>query len=1180
LPELQYPVTSFIAIGIAILSFILGGIAWNRRPTLGAIPLAITLAGCGIWSLGFGVQQALVDLNPKLIAGWFIYIGILIVPATWFAFGVRFSGKGAWLQTWRAGILAVVPILTMIALLTNPIHNRFYLSTTLGHLGNYTSIVVEHGPIFWAHTVYSYILLISGTLVLLITRLQSPQVYRRQAWSLVIAALAPWILNILYLLKLFPMTGLDPTPIGFTITGLVLLLGVYRFRILDLTPLARNQIVDVMGDGVVVLDEDNRIVDCNPAASRLIGQPSASLIGRAASEVFEPWSEIARRYTNITDIQEPITVKIGAQSEFYDLRISPLFNNANRCVGRLILLRDTTAARRAQDALQESEANYRLLVDTSPDAIILTDLEGRLMLFNQVAAQVHLVTDKAKLNGISVYDYVHPDDRERARAHSHAALDTGEMQHFEYTGLTSDGQQFPAEISMSVFRDQGGRPKGFVCAVRDITARRKSEDQIRRIAQAERNQRELADALRESSAVLTETLDSETILDRLLEQVARVVAYDSANVILIRGGKGEFVRIRGYEQFGEEVASQVKFITFDLEKNTIFRWMIEHKQPLIISDTQSSTEWERFLPTSYVRSWVGAPIIVRGQVIGFFSLDKVTPDYYHPEQAQSLAAFAAQAGLALQNANLFTETRELLQRQQRLNSILQLIGSSLDQSVVLNDILRASCELINADAGVLGLMDPGGETITAANAYNLRIFDLDPTLHRGEGLAWEVVEAKKAILIEDYFAYPRAREALNNVGIYSALCAPVQAGSEILGVLTFYTTHPGKHFLERDVPLAVAIGREAGVSIQNSRLFASARHRAEEAETVREAVSAVSSALELNWVLDQIIKNLEKVVPFDSCAVFLQEGDKLRIVAARGFPDPGKVLGQSFTIDNPLTLDAFRTGKAIILADAATDPRYAGWGDSDHVHGWMGVPLFARGAITGLLTIDSRTIGAYSPADANLAQAFANQAAIAIENARLFEKVQHLAITDPLTGLYNRRHFFEMARREFYRARRYGASMALMMLDVDDLKLVNDTYGHMIGDQLVEFIGSQCRSQLRQVDIPARYAGDEFIIALPETNLEGAIQVAQRIREHSSAGFIAEGQNLVPTSVTIGVSEMDSSCFSLETLINRADQAMYAAKQAGKNRVSAWRDGVFTIHDGTSAPYDAKIKPDGETHPA
>lgn len=1157
MPDFQFPVASFILIGVAALSLILGRTAWNRRPAPGAAPLTVTLYGAAIWSLAYGVQQVLVDLNSKLIAGWFVYIGILIVPAAWFTFSLQFSGKDGWLKKSRLWLLAVLPLLTFIALITNLQHHMFYTATSLTRIGEFIGLKVVYGPFFWVHTFYSYTLLIVSNMVLLYIRLQTPALYRRQAWSLVIAALAPWILNILYLLRLFPIEGLDPTPIGFTITGLAIILGVYRFRILDLTPLARNQIVEVMSDGVVIIDSENRIVDINPTASRLLNQPTKELIGKTAAEVFEPWREIAEKYSNITEVQEPVSLEIAGQLRHYDLRISPLYNSQNKYVGRLVMLRDTTDARRAQQALQESESNYRLLVDTSPDAIILTDLKGHLMLYNQVAARVHLVSETTELNGISVYDYVSLEDRERARGFTHLALETGELQHFEYTALTGDGQSFPAEISLSVFRDQDNNPKGFVCVVRDISTRRASEDAIHRIAISERAQREVADALRESSAVLTETLDSETILDRLLEQVARVVPYDSANVIMIENNRGIFVRTRGYEQFGTEVSSEVEKISFNLLETANLRWMIESKQPMIVSDTLQSPEWVRFELTSYIRSWIGAPIVARGQVIGFFSLDKIEPNFYRPEHAKTLAAFAAQAGLALQNASMFTETNELLQREQRLNTILQMIGSSLDLSVVLNDILSSSCELIGADAGVLGLLDAKGENITVVNQYNLEVISETPTIKRGDGISWDVIDGRQAILLDDYFAHPRARQVLKTSNIYSALCAPVRAGSETLGVLTFYKNTPEKKFQPRDLQLAEAIGREAGVSIQNSRLFASARRRAEEAETVREAVSAVSSALELDWVLDQIITNLEKVVPFDSCAVFLQEADRLRIVAARGFSDPVKVLGQSFSLDNPLTSNAFQTRKAVILADASQEPLFAGWGDAAHVRGWMGVPLFVRGTIIGLLTIDSRTIGAYDEDDAGLAQAFATQAAVAIENARLFEKVQHLAITDPLTELYNRRHFFELARREFYRARRYGTPMSLLMLDVDDLKLVNDTFGHQIGDQLVEFIGAQCRNQLRQADIPSRYAGDEFIIALPETTLEGAVQVAQRIREQTSQGFMADGQNLVPAAVSIGVSELDSSCFSLETLINRADQALYSAKQAGKNQVVPWLEGQF-----------------------
>lgn len=1175
MPDLQFPVSSFIAFAVALISFALAVTAWNRRPTAGAVSLALVLLGASIWSLAYGVQQILVDFNLKLLAGDITYIGILTVPTAWFSFGLQYTGKGGWLSTRKVAWLAIMPALTFASLLTDPLHHQFYNSIAIQQVNGYALLAIDHGIIFWIHTAYSYVLMLIGTVVLLGASFRTPVLYRRQAWILVIAALIPWIFNVLYVMDLFPLRGIDPTPLAFTTSGLAIVLGVYRFRLLDLTPLARDRIVEVMEDGVVVLDVNNRIVDCNPSAGKLLNADSTNLMGMPAEKVFSRWNELVEKYSGAVEVNEPIVLQDNNQLKYYDLRISTLFGSQNYSIGRLILLRETTDARIAQDALRDSEAKYRLLVDTSPDAIILTDLDGRLVLYNQVAAQMHGANNSTLLEGISVYDFVHPADRECARQHSRDALNTGSLQQFEYTAQRQDGTHFPAEISLSTFRDQAGNPKGFVCVMRDVTSRRQSEDEIRRMAQIERNQREIADALFETSKSLSETLDFETVLDRLLDQVARVVPYDSACVLMVQDDQVFFARTHGYEKFDSSLPGRLEDFCFDLQSTANLQWMYEHKLPLIIANTHAFPGWVRLNETSYINSWIGAPIIIRGQVIGFLSLDKIETDFYHPEHELTLAAFAAQAGLAMQNANLFAETTELLRREQQLNNILQIIGSSLDLSVVLGDILRLSSELVGADVGVLGMLDKEGETISAINTFNIDLNDLDAMVKKGEGLSWEVIDQKKAMLLEDYFSHPQAREPLKSYNVQSMLCAPVRSGDEVLGVLTFFTTTPDKKFNERDIPLAESVGREAGVSIQNSRLFAAARRRAEEAETVREAVSAVSSALELNWVLDQIITNLEKVVPFDSCAVFLQEGDRLRIVAARGFPDISRVLGKTYTLDNDLTLQAFRSAKAVILPDASQDPRFAGWGDADHVRGWMGVPLFARGAITGLLTIDSRSVDAYTESDANLAQAFANQAAIAIENARLFEKVQHLAITDPLTELYNRRYFFEQARREFYRARRYGAAMSLIMLDVDDLKLVNDTYGHQTGDQLVEFIGVQCRAQLRQVDIPARYAGDEFIIALPETNLEGTIQVAIRIRDRITGGFYTDGKNLIPASVTIGASEMDSDCFSLETLINRADQALYAAKQAGKNRVCAWNDGQFDIYD--SAPPDMLEKAPTET---
>lgn len=1160
--ELQFPPAFYLLLGAGVLSAALVVISWRRRSVNGAAAIAVLMAGSAFWCFTYGLQQIFLDDFWKPLIDLITYGGILLVPAAWLIFSFQYTGRAHWVNRRAIALLCLEPLLVIIALATDPLHHLFYVSKSLVWINGYAYLLLGHGPLFWVNAIYSYLLLLVGSILLVRSMLHAPALYRSQTIALLVAVAAPWVANLIYNLGLSPVPGLDLTPLAFTVSGLAIVLGVLRYRLLDLTPLARDALIEGMDDSVIVLDKANRIIDINPSACRLFERDPRQLIGAPARDLFSNWLDLASRFATTAQAQEAITLQIAGHKRTYDLRIFPLNNFSKELIGRLILLRDTTDAQEIQDALVASETRYRSVVNTSPDAIILTSLKGNLLLYNQAAANMYAIPEGEDPTGVLVYDFIIPTDRPRTRAYSKTALETGQMQYFECTCQTRLGKTFPGEISLTALLDVEGKPNGFVCVLRDASERKRNEQEMQRIAEAERAQREVADALREIGVVLSSTLDQETILDQLLEQVGKVIPYDSGNVTLISGNKAWIARSRGYERFGSQTSREISTVVFEVEKTENFRWMMEHKQPLIISDTHQYPGWITLDTTAYIRSYIGAPIIAQDQVIAFFSLDNAEPNFYQEDHGRILAAFAAQAALAMQNADLFRETRELLTREQRLNDILQKIGSTLDLNQVLNDILSYGCDLFSADLGLIGLLNADRSAVEVNHIFHSEAAKFEQVLPKGTGITWEVIETGQPILLHDYFAHPKARLYLHEFGVCSMLMAPVRTGEEILGILAFYMTTTEKRFHDRDIPLAVTIGREAGIAIQNARLFSDARKRAEEAETLRQASSAITSALKLDQVLEQIISNLARVVPYDSCAIFLLEEDSLRVVAARGFSDPTRVIGQVLQINNPLTQEGFRTRRVIILPDAQQDARFQAWGDAMHVHGWMGIPLFARGVVTGFLTIDSREPNAYTDSDGVLAQAFANQAAVAIENARLFEKVQHLAITDPLTELFNRRHFFELGRREFYRARRYGKPMALIMIDVDDLKLVNDTYGHLAGDQLIEMVGAQCRRLLRQADLAARYAGDEFIILLPETDLESAVNAALRIQESTDAGIAPDDQDHIPASISMGVSSLDASCFSLEILINRADQALYAAKQSGKHRVCIWKEGQFEILAG------------------
>lgn len=219
----------------------------------------------------------------------------------------------------------------------------------------------------------------------------------------------------------------------------------------------------------------------------------------------------------------------------------------------------------------------------------------------------------------------------------------------------------------------------------------------------------------------------------------------------------------------------------------------------------------------------------------------------------------------------------------------------------------------------------------------------------------------------------------------------------------------------------------------------------------------------------------------------------------------------------------------------------------------LAVPLLRQGEVIGAISIQARRRGAYREAHRQLLEALAAQVAVALENARLYAQTRQLAIVDPLTDLYNRRYLFSLGAREIQRARRFRHPLTAAMIDLDDFKQINDTYGHHIGDEVLRQWAQRTRNILREVDILGRYGGDEFGLFLPETSLEQALHLAHRLREHIAETPLETQAGPVMLSMSIGVVAWNESITSPAALLQEADYAQYAAKHAGKNRI-AWRD--------------------------
>jgi len=218
------------------------------------------------------------------------------------------------------------------------------------------------------------------------------------------------------------------------------------------------------------------------------------------------------------------------------------------------------------------------------------------------------------------------------------------------------------------------------------------------------------------------------------------------------------------------------------------------------------------------------------------------------------------------------------------------------------------------------------------------------------------------------------------------------------------------------------------------------------------------------------------------------------------------------------------------------------------------VPLICQDRVVGVLNLADKTDADSfeSRQDVALIELFSQLIGASIGNIKLFEKIQRQATTDGLTALYNHKTFYENLERELWRSRRYGGQISMIMIDVDNLKKINDSYGHRAGDKVIKEISKKIKRCIRQIDTAARYGGDEFAIILPNTSLEEATVVAERMVAEVGSSSVTWKKDNIPLSISVGLGQYDADS-SPEDITSRSDQALYTAKKAGKNTVRIYK---------------------------
>jgi len=490
-----------------------------------------------------------------------------------------------------------------------------------------------------------------------------------------------------------------------------------------------------------------------------------------------------------------------------------------------------------------------------------------------------------------------------------------------------------------------------------------------------------------------------------------------------------------------------------------------------------------------------------------------------------------------------------------LSVTLADVSAEFELSRLFQAVLKRAVLLLEATGGDLSLYDEDKQELVIVASHNLGKDFTGTRMALGEGAMGCVAETRKPLIVKDYKRWESRSPQYQRGPWHAVLAAPMIAHNRLVGVIGIVESKPTRQFSPLNLRILNFFAQQTAIAVENARLFETVQRRVQEAETLREVGSVVAATLKQEEAIERILQQLARVVSYDSASVQLLGDGYVEIVGGRGWPDPAAVVGLRFPIpgDNPNTV-VIQQRRSHILGDAPA--AYPAFRENPHSHirSFLGVPLIVLNRMIGMLAVDSAQPDYFSPEHARLATAFANQVAIAIKNAQLHAEVQQLAVTDTLTGLYNRPGFFKMGRREVKRAQRFFRSLSAIMLDLDHFKQVNDTYGDAVGDQVLVELAAKCLQELREVDLLGRYGGDEFAALLPEADLTNVQHVAERLRQRVALTTFKTSQGSMTITLSLGIATLDKGCADLNTLLDHADVALYAAKQAGRNQTSVWQD--------------------------
>ena len=464
----------------AVVSAALARSAWQRRSAPGAVSFCLLMLAVAEWSLGYTLELVSPNLPTALFWDNIAWTGAASAPTLWLVFVLQYTGRARWLTHRNMTILVVEPLVTLLLVWTNEFHGLVESNIRWITGDSLSALYMTYGTWYWFNIGYSYLLLFVGAILICMlvqTLMRSSHLYLGQAGALLIAVLAPWVGNAITVFGLNPFPELDLTPFAFTVTGLAMAWSLFRFRLLDIIPVAREVVFEGMSEAVIVVDEQSRIVDLNLAARHLANRTASRAVGQPFSQVFAAWPELVERCRDVTDGYADIVLGEGETLRYFDLRISLLYqrNGHLTVAGRLIVLNDITEHMRAERSLKESEERFRHIFEEAPIGMAVVGLDGRLLQVNKAFCGMLGYCEQA-LTGRSLSMITHPNDVGKdgllAAQMLKGAITSYQV---EKRYLRKDRETLWADLTSTILRNQDGQAIYGLVMLENIIERKRAK---------------------------------------------------------------------------------------------------------------------------------------------------------------------------------------------------------------------------------------------------------------------------------------------------------------------------------------------------------------------------------------------------------------------------------------------------------------------------------------------------------------------------------------------------------------------------------------------------------------------------------------------------------------------------------------------------------------------------------